>query len=234
MDDRLLDAVRTFTTAIVNPFDRDQLLIRLVDQVMAALDAQGAGIMLDDGQGRLGYAASSGERVGQVEQLQEEAKTGACYEAYMTGTVVAAADLEAETRWPEYVQRAASLGFRSVIGVPLQACGQTIGVLNVYREQAGKWRPDEVDACEILAALGAGYILNAAQMEAQHGLTEQLQVALESRAVIERAKGILMERESIDAATAFETLRQTSMDANRKLREIAELVVDDADAATHG
>jgi GAF domain-containing protein len=230
MQERLLDAVRTFTTAIVNPFDRDDLLERLIDQIMVTLDAQGAGIMLDDGRGNLGYAASSGQRVEDVERVQERNNTGACYEAFTTGTLVTVADLEVETRWPEYVQRALPLGFRSVIGAPLHACGQTIGVLNVYREQAGEWSAEEVDACEILAALGAGYILYASQMEAQYTIVDQLHEALDSRGVIERAKGILMERESIDTTTAFATLRQASMDANLKLREIAQKVVDEADA----
>lgn len=229
---RLLDAVRTFTGAILNPFDRDQLLDRLIEQIMVTLDAQGAGIMLDDARGHLAYAASSGERVGQVEVAQERTRTGACYQAYTTGEIVAVADLEVEERWPGYVQRALPLGFRSVIGVPLHAWGQTIGVLNVYRERPGEWTPDEVDACEMLAALGAGYILSASQMQAQHNLAEQLQAALDSRGVIERAKGILMHRDSIDANTAFELLRKTSMDTNRKLRDVAQQFVDDAEATT--
>jgi GAF domain-containing protein len=233
VDARLLDAVRTFTTAIVNPFDRDCLLDRLIEQTMVALDAQGAGIMLDDGRGELAHAVSSGERAGRAETVQQETRSGACHEAFTTGTVVMVADLERETRWPAYVRQALALGFGSVIGAPLHAHGQTIGVLNVYRERAGTWSPAEADACEILAALGAGYILNASQMQAQHTLAEQLQAALESRGVIEQAKGILMERRSIDAATAFETLRQTSMDTNRKLREVAEHIVADAHAARH-
>jgi GAF domain-containing protein len=232
VQDHLLDAVRTFTGAMRDSFDRDHLLHRLIDQTMVTLGAQGAGIMLDDGRGHLGYAASSGERVGKVEMVQEQVGTGACYEAYTTNTVIAVADLELEARWPEYVQRTRRLGFGAVIGAPLHAWGQTVGVLNVYRERPGKWTPDEVDACEMLAALGAGYILIASQMEAQHDLADQLQAALDSRGVIERAKGILMQRDAIDTTAAFESLRKTSMDTNRKLREVAQQIVENTEDTT--
>ena len=229
MDGQLIDAVREFTRTILNPYDLDDLLDRLVDRVTEALRAAGAGIMLESRAGALQFAAASGASVREVELVQDHAGTGACHEAFVTNQIVVVGDLRSAGRWPGYTERAVSLGLLAVIGVPLHAWGRTIGVLNVYRNSAGEWTADDVEACEILAGLGAGYILNATQMQAQHELTENLQAALNSRGIIERAKGILMEREGVDADTAFKALRQASMDSNRKLREIAQDLVHRAE-----
>lgn len=227
MRDRLLDAVHTFSQALLDPVDLEDLLDRLVEQAMSTLSAEGAGILLADRHGDLGYASSSSSLVAQIERLQEKEQTGACYEAFATNRVIAAADLgEEEGRWPEYTARALGLGLRSVLGVPLNVGGRTIGVLNIYRVEPGDWTDDEVMAGEVLGALGAAYILNAFQLRAQHDVTEELQTALESRGIIERAKGLLMAAEDIDAETAFQALRQASMDSNRKLRDIAQDIVD--------
>ena len=225
MDDRLLDAVREFTESILLPFDRDYLLDRLVEHATSALRATGSGIMLEGAAGRLEFAAASDSVIREVERVQDRAETGACYEAYTTNQVVPVPDLRDTDRWPPYTAWALDVGLRSVIGVPLRAWGRTIGVLNVYRDRVDEWTPADIDACQILAAMGAGYILNATQMQAQQDLTENLQAALESRATIERAKGILMERERIDADAAFKTLRQAAAENNRKLQDIAQEIV---------
>ena len=164
-----------------------------------------------------------------MERVQDRIGEGACHEAYTTNQLILVDDLRRAERWPAYSLRAVELGLLSVAGVPLNAWGRTIGVLNVYRSEAGEWTTEDVEACEILGAMGAGYILNATQLRAQHELTENLQAALTSRGIIERAKGILMERERIDADTAFKALRQASMDSNRKLREIAQELVERAE-----
>ena len=202
MRDQLIGAIREFTQTILNPYDLDDLLDRLIDRATVMLGAAGAGIMLENRQGGLEFAAASDPVVRQVERLQDRAQTGACHEAFTTDQVVVVADLRTTHRWPPYTRRAIELGLLSVIGVPLNAWGQTIGVLNVYRETAGEWTVDDVEACEILAAMGAGYIINATQLTAQRTLAENLQAALESRGIIERAKGILMAREGVDAEMA--------------------------------
>ena len=229
MDDRLIDGVREFTQTILNPYDLEDLLDRLMDRVTATLRAAGAGIMLESREGELEFAAASDSVVRQVERLQDRVGTGACHEAFHTNQLIVMADLRKTDRWPPYTRRALELGLLSVIGVPLHAWGRTIGVLNVYRDTAGEWTAEDVEACEILGAMGAGYILNAAQLKTQNTLAENLQAALQSRGIIERAKGMLMERDGVNADTAFKVLRQASMDRNRKLREIAQEIVSKAE-----
>lgn len=227
MRDHLLDAVRMFARTVVNPFDVDDLLDRLIEHTMLTLDAEGAGIMLVH-EGRLGYAAASSELVATVERIQEDEETGACYEAFRSNQLIAVTDLREERRWPAYTRRALDIGLLSVIGVPLNALGSTIGVLNVYRSEASEWNAAQVDACEILGALGAAYVLNASQLHSQRELTGNLHLALSSRGTIERAKGIVMANDGVDEATAFKTLRKSSMDLNRKLRDVAQDVIDEA------
>ncbi len=218
--------MRTFTRMMINPFDPEDDLDHLIAQVTKTLDASGAGILLEGRNGELAHVSSSGAMVADVERVQEREHTGACYEAYETNQVITVDDLQAEQRWPAYTRRALDVGLRSVCGVPLNARGRTIGVLNVYRSEPSQWTRDEIDACEILGALGAAYILSAKQLLAQGDLAQQLQTALDSRVVIEQAKGILMARTSIDATTAFELLRESSRDGNRKLRDTAQDIVD--------
>jgi GAF domain-containing protein len=226
MPQRLLAVLRQFTRAILDPYDPDDLLQQLIERTSELLDADGAGIMLVDRHGQLGFAAASGPRVAHMEMVQETSGTGVCYHAWDTNQVVAAGGQDDMERWPVYAQRARDVCFGSVLGVPLNAHGQTIGVLNVYRDQEGAWTEDELEVAEVLAMVGAGYILNSAQLRAQHELAEHLQTALESRGVIERAKGMLMAKEGVTSETAFAALRKASMDSNRKLRDVAQELVD--------
>lgn len=226
MPERLVKVLTEFTRTIVNPFDRDLLLDQLIGHTLWALDAEAAGLMLADSNGDLAFAAASGSRATQMEKVQEGTKAGVCFHAFATNQVVIANDLDDLQRWPIYTERAFQLGFGSAIGVPLNAQGRTIGVLNVYREEASVWTERDVEVCEVLAAMGAAYILGASQLQAQHDLADSLQTALTSRVVIEQAKGILMATEGVDGQAAFEAIRKTARDNNRKLRDVCQEIVE--------
>jgi GAF domain-containing protein len=226
---RLLEAIREFTTAILNPYDLQDLLHRLLDHTLVVTGAQGAGIMLSSDQG-LGFASATADDVVEIEVTQDRVESGPCHEAFFSNEIVLVDDLEREGRWPEYRQRALQLGFRAVVGIPLDAWGQTIGVLDLYRHAAGPLSEAEVDAAVIMAAMGAGYILHAHQTVAQHDLAAQLQSAVDSRDTIGQAKGMLMARHRVDADQAFGMLRSLSQQTNRKLRDVARQLVE-SDAA---
>ncbi|WP_169786919.1 GAF and ANTAR domain-containing protein [Nitriliruptor alkaliphilus] len=222
----LVAAVREFTTNIVNPYDPQELLHRLTEQAIEVVRADGAGIMLAEEPRGLAFAAASAERVMVLEQLQGRIETGACHAAFTHDRIVTVEDLAVTTAWPEYSARAADLGLRAVMGVPMHAGGQSIGVLNVYREAPGPWSGVDVEAAEILTAIAGAYVLHANELRAQHTLAEQLHEALRSRDVIGQAKGILMARHQVDADAAFDLLRKRSQSVNRKLREVAQELVD--------
>lgn len=232
INDGLLDAIREFTGTILEPFDLDELLHRLTRQATAAVGAVGAGIMLTGEDGWLGFVAASEALVVEAERHQNLVREGACHEAHATNEIVVVDDLTSETRWPEYTPRVLGLGLRSVIGVPMNAHGQTIGVINIYREHAAAWSDEDIGAAQILASMGAGYILNANQLKAQHTMSEQLHAAIGSRDLIGQAKGIIMAQVQIDSDAAFEVLRQRSQADNRKLRDVAEDVVRQQSSGT--
>lgn len=225
--DELVTVIREFTGTIINPFDLDELLHRLMHHATQVVDAAGAGIMLAGDEGDLDFVAASQERVVEAERAQARLRSGACFQAYSTNEIVVAADLESEERWPTYARHVAALGLRSVIGVPMNAYGQTIGVINFYREEHGDWSGEDVSAAEIITAMGAGYILNANQLRAQHTLSQQLRTAIESRDVIGQAKGILMARANVDGDAAFQILREQSQRSNQKLKDLARKLVDE-------
>lgn len=226
----LTRAIHEFTHAILNPYDLEDLLDRLIGHVTSVLDAEGAGIMLESREADLEFAAASSEAVKEIERYQDEVRSGACHEAFMTSRTVVVDDLRGDQRWPGYRDRALDAGFGSVIGVPMNANAETIGVLNVYRTATRPWSEEDVEACEILAAMGAGYILHVHQLRASQQLAEQLQRALDSRAVIERANGVLMERERVDAERAASLLREQARSDGRRLRDVAVEVVEERDA----
>jgi GAF domain-containing protein len=227
MPEGLLGAIREFAGAIVNPFDVDELLQRLTERTLEVVDASGCGIMLQDEEGQLAFAAASDDALVEVELHQERINEGACYDAFQRNELVVIEDVGAGgERWPGYRDRVLAAGLRAVIGIPMNAFGRTIGVMNIYRSSPGPWTSDDVEAAEILTAIGAGYLVHAHDLRAQHELTEHLQQAIASRDLIGQAKGIIMAREDVDGEEAFAILRTTSQRSNRKLREIARLVVE--------
>lgn len=167
-------------------------------------------------------AAHSGEMALAADELQYEEGYGPCMDAGRGGVVLRIDDTHTEQRWPSYVARVREQGVRSSLSVPLPYQGTVIGALNVYSSRPEAFLPDESlrTAREVAEAIAVA-VVNAT---AHHRLSEQsrnLQIAMESRAVIEQAKGVLMAQRGVDGDAAFEILRDASQRYNRKLREIA-------------
>jgi GAF domain-containing protein len=228
----LPEAVRQIATTIAGSYDRDALLDQLVRLATQLCDAAGAGIMLPGTAGHLRFAASFDPRVRAVEEHQASLGEGACHEAFITEKVVAVPDLEQETRWPDYRAGCLERGLVAVLGVPLTGPDRTIGVMNVYRGEAGTWGEDEIEACSTLAALSAACLLNVTRQAAAEEVADQLQHALDARVDIEQAKGYLMASRGIDAEDAWELMRSEARRRSRKLRDLALEVLEHADPGT--
>jgi GAF domain-containing protein len=227
----LTEAIRQIATTISGPYDREELLDQLVRETTELCDAAGVGIMLPGADGRLGFAASTDERVRAVEERQAALNEGACYEAFATEKVVLVDDLARETRWPEYRTGCLEEGLVAVLGVPLATADRTIGVMNVYRSGPGPWTDEDVDAASTLAALSAACVLNATRQVAAERVADQLQHALDARVDIEQAKGYLMAARRIGSAEALELLRGEARRRNQKLRDLASEVLQHGAAA---
>jgi GAF domain-containing protein len=143
-------------------------------------------------------------------------------------------DLTREPRWPRYVPAALEAGVRSSLSVGLPIHESVTGALNMY---AGK--PDAFDDdARVIAQTFAGYaavaLANAHLYDATATLAQQMQTAMESRAVIEQAKGIVMAERHCTPDEAFALLSQISQDSNRKLREVASALVKNAQRGSEG
>lgn len=176
-------------------------------------------------------AAHSGEMALLADELQYAEGYGPCMDAGRAGVVLRIDDMLTEQRWPAYVSRVREQGVRSSLSVPLPYQGTSVGALNVYSSQPQAFvSPESLSAGRDVAEAIAVAVVNAV---AHHRLSEQarnMQLAMESRAVIEQAKGVLMAQRRVDAEEAFEILRDASQRYNRKLRDIAVGIVESTQA----
>jgi GAF domain-containing protein len=163
-----------------------------------------------------------------ADELQYEKGYGPCMDAGRGGVLLRIDDMQTEERWPDYVRHAqAEAGVRSSLSVPLPYQGSSIGALNNYSSRPGAFAtPESLQAGLEVAEIVAVTVANA---EAHWQLGEQarnMRIAMESRAVIEQAKGVLMAQRHVTAEQAFEILREASQRYNRKLRDIAAGMVE--------
>jgi GAF domain-containing protein len=172
-------------------------------------------------------AAHFGEMALAADELQYQEGGGPCMDAGRGNVVLRVDDMRTEERWPDYVPRVLETGVRSSLSVPLPYQGSSIGALNVYSTQPSAFSgPESLEAGLEVAETVAVAVANA---ESHWQLGEQarnMRLAMDSRAVIEQAKGVLMAQRKVDADVAFEILREASQRYNRKLRDIAVGIVD--------
>ena len=211
---------------LVEDYDIVDLLDRLVSSCVGLLGVTAAGLLLDDHRGHLAVAASSSEETRLLEMFQLQNDQGPCLDCVRTATAVTSADLDADRkRWPLFVPAALSSGFRSVTAVPLRLRDQTIGGLNLFGEHRGPVPAADQRLAQSLADVATIGILQQRSTHRSQMLADQLQRALDSRIVIEQAKGILAERHGVDMSAAFDALRGHSRQRGLKLSDFALAIV---------
>lgn len=170
-------------------------------------------------------AAADGPWSTELDLLQHEEREGPCLDGTRTGVVFRVPDLADEPRWPSYAPRAAALGARSVVSLPMASEGRVVGALNVYSRQRDAFDARTVALGEMMAAQAGVATQVAASFFRHRDLADQLREAMQSRAVIEQAKGVVMADRRCDADAAFAVLVERSQTSNRKLRDVAAEVV---------
>lgn len=230
--ERLANAFVGLADTLVAEYDVIELAQQLIDSTMSLLPIAAAGILLGDMKGELHVFASSSEQTRLLELLQVEANVGPCLEAYREGSPVLVDDLDAAAaRWPAFAERAAEYGFRAVTALPLRLRTERIGALNLFLETTGPMDVADVAVAQALADVATIGILHQRILHHSEEVNQQLQTALNTRLVIEQAKGVLAERGTIDMDQAFNLLRGHARRTNRRLAELARAVVDGADAS---
>ena len=223
----LARALVELADTLVDDFDVVDLLVQLVERCVEVLDVSAAGLMLVAPEGDLRLAASSSEAMRVVELFELQSQEGPCLDCYHAGEPVVNQDLAVVNgRWPNFAPVALEAGFRSVHALPLRLRGQVIGAVNLFRTDEGAMDEIDVLAGQALADMATIAILQHRAAAESQVLNEQLNFALNSRIVIEQAKGVVSERASIDMEESFSRLRRYARNHNLRLVDVAQQVID--------
>jgi GAF domain-containing protein len=223
---RLNAAFVKLADTLTDDYDIVDLLHTLVEECTAIFDVQAGGLMLADSDGRLQLVASTSEGADLVEVMQLNAGQGPCVQCFETGHPVGVADIaNSGERWPDFRDEAMRQGFRSIYATPLKLRGQTIGTLNLLSATVGELNARDALAAQALTDVATIGILQERLIKERGIVADQLQRALDSRVLIEQAKGVLSESASISVDDAFGAMRAYARSHNLRLHDVAEGIV---------
>jgi GAF domain-containing protein len=203
----------------------DTLLQRVVDLSKSVMPGEPEASILVMVRDRPTTVVSTGDLAVRLDETQYADGHGPCMHAATSGELTEITDTRTDTRWPDYARRAAAEGNLSSLSVPLGIDDDMVGALNIYARRSDAFDGPSRSAATEFGPYAAVALGNIHAYGSARELAGNLQIALESRAVIDQAKGILMERHKLTADQAFEVLAQASMRSNTKLRDVADQLV---------
>lgn len=220
-----LKTLSRFAVVLPAHYDLEVALSELTESATQVLGLSGSGVTMAE-EGRLRFVTAVGPASGELERSQEQQQAGPCRDAYDTGEVVRITDVRLEsTRWPEFAATAARLNVAGVAGIPMRLADQIIGALNLYAPEPREWSDEDMAVAAVLADVATSYVVNASKLRQQEQLSEQLQQALETRIVIEQAKGITSQKNAITIDQAYQLIRGHARSNNASLRTVSEAIV---------
>lgn len=231
-DERLAQTFVELADTLVDEFDLVEFLHILVDRCVELLDVSAAGLMLVDLRGRLQVMASSSENIRLLELFQLQNDDGPCLECYRTGQPVDHPDLaSAENRWPLFAPAATEAGFRTVHALPMRLRAEILGAFNLFHIDPNRLDSSVTRIGQAMVDVATIGLIQERSLRHHETLTDQLQTALNSRIVVEQAKGVLAERRGISPSEAFTLLRGYARHNRQRLTELAAAVVDGSTTA---
>lgn len=217
----LSDYVRT----LAGDYAIGDVLHDLVERVTELVDVAGAGVSLAEN-GQIRFATAINDAIATIERVEEDTQSGPCVDAHRSGNVVLVPDLRDDTHgWPAVAEAALDLGVIGVAGIPMRLNGTDVGALSLYATERRDWSAEDLSVARLLADMATAYVAHASALQQARRLSEQLQAALESRVVIEQAKGMLAAERHISVDDAFEVLRGHARRHHASLRSVADAVV---------
>jgi len=223
---QLADVFVEMADTLVDDFDVIDFLHVLAGRCVDLLGVSAAGLLLTDQQGALQVVAASSERTRMLELFQLQTDQGPCLDCFRTGQPVSATDLPSAGRWPQFGAAAAEVGFAAVHALPMRLRDEIIGAVNLFHVEPGPLDESKLRIGRALADVATIGLLQQRAIHRRDILTEQLQTALNSRILIEQAKGVLAERHHLDLDEAFVLLRGGARSRNLRLSDLARSVVD--------
>lgn len=227
-EEQLAAAFVDLADTLVRDFDVIGFLHALTEHCVALLDVASAGVLLATPSGQLVDAAASDERTRQLELTSIEWDEGPCRDCFRTRKQVPDVPLASQSarmRWPRFAPRAVEAGFTSVVAAPLRLHKQVIGSLNLFRDRPGPLDDAQLRLGQALADTATIGVLQQRAVSEQMTVSAQLQAALDSRIIIEQAKGYLAHRRDTSVEEAFSLMRHHARDHQVRLTEIARQVL---------
>jgi GAF domain-containing protein len=207
---------------LVEDFDVIDVLTVLSDRCVEVLDVDSAGVMLAAPGGELQVVASSSDAMRVLELFELQADEGPCVDCYQSGLPIVNLELTAvDGRWPRFARRAVEAGVHSVHALPMHLRGRTVGALNLFRTLPGPLQDDDVLVAQALADVATIAIIQHQTSVDAAVLNAQLNEALNSRIIIEQAKGKISEAAGLDMDRAFQRLRNHARSHNLRLTELS-------------
>ncbi len=225
-DGAALALLLKFAKTLVRQYDLDDVLTDLAGDLRDVLDVAGAGVMLTDEHNHLRFVSSSDEVLKRLEDLQIELDEGPCLRAYRKAERVMATDLRDDPEFPRFGPRAVEAGMVAVFSYPLQYEAQVFGALNLYRREPGRLDEQQEELGAAFSDIATLYLMHGSDDERREELNRQLQGALDSRIMIEQAKGFVAARCDLEPTEAFELLRRHARGHGHRLRDVAAAVVE--------
>jgi len=199
----------------------------LVDVATTYTSATEAGIVLADAGGVLHVVASTSERAADIEEEQLGTHQGPCWDTFRTGVLIEVPNIpDTRERWPRFAAVAESRSFRAAHAVPLRLRNQMLGSLNLFSPNPGPFTDTDAALAQALADVATIGIIQQNTIQHSHTLAEQLQSALDTRIVIEQAKGFLAQRHDVPIDTAFSVLRTHARRTGKRLHDVATQVIN--------
>lgn len=224
--ERLADVFVELADTLVDDFDVIEFLMMVAHRTSELIGEADVGILLADQRGHLQFMAGSNEDVKRLELFQVQVHEGPCLDAVRKGQPVVNADLkEAEDRWPRFAPRAVAAGYRSVHAFPLRLREEVIGAIGVFGTDTARWEDADVHIAQTLAHVATIGLLQERAVRRSAVLSEQLQAALNSRIVIEQAKGAIAQFHSVTVDEAFMLLRSHARRTGAHLGVVAQAVL---------
>ena len=233
LNDEALDTLTALAGVALSQSDLEAALVEICRLATRAVPGT-QGVSVTTFQHGRPAALASDDWARGLDELQYVEHEGPCLDAYRTGNAFRIRDMADEPRWPSYVPRAVAHGAMSMMSIPMAAEGNNIGALNLYSREPEMFDGEKASVAEIIAAHAGLAVQVSAALFGHRALAEQLSEAMQSRAVIEQAKGIIMATNRCDADAAFKTLVRLSQTSNRKLRDVAQEVVATTSGHTPG
>jgi GAF domain-containing protein len=228
-EDDIVAAFVSIAGSLAQGHDVNELLTQLAADCARLLDVNAVGLLLADARGALHVVAASSERVADLEAFQAQRAQGPCHTCYLDGRAVDVPDLAAAAaRWPDFAAVAAKAGIASVHAVPMRLRDDTVGALNLFGTTPGPLDVADLRLAQALADVATISLVQDRAIADKDVVVQQLQHALDSRVVLEQAKGVLSYSGDLEMAAAYAALRRYARDHNIKLTELARALVNRA------